>query len=89
MSKMNVASVSRALIKKAYDEGKAISNDDLALRVVEIFAKQSVTVKTTGSCIAWYKSKMRKAGIIGQSASAKSIVFNVDDVDFDEEQVEE
>ena len=83
--KVNVATVSRALIQKAYDEGKSISNDDLALLVVKIFESKDVKVKTTASCIAWYKSKMRKEGKIGQSASAKSIAFDVDEFDLDAE----
>jgi len=83
--KVNVATVSRALIQKAYDEGKSISNDDLALLVVKIFESKDVKVATTGSCIAWYKSKMRKEGKIGASASKKSIVFDVNSLDLDAE----
>ena len=81
--KSNVATVARALIQKAYDTNVAISNEDLATKVVEIFKKNEVEVKTTASCIAWYKSKMRKEGKIGQSASSKSIVFNVDEIEFE------
>jgi len=81
--KVNVATVSRALIQKAHDNNVTISNEDLALRVVAEFAKHDVTVKTTASCIAWYKSKMRKEGKIGQSASAKSIAFDIDEVEFE------
>lgn len=81
MSKFNVASVSRFLIQKAYDEGKTISNEDLATKVVEIFKGKEVEVKTSASCIAWYKSKMRKEGLIGQSAGAKSIEVDLDSIE--------
>ena len=81
MSKVNVAFVSRALIQKAHDENKSISNEDLASKVVAIFKAHDVEVKTSASCIAWYKSKMRKEGLIGQSASSKSIELDLDDIE--------
>ena len=89
MSKVNVSSVSRAIIMKCHLENKTMTNDEIAEVVVKIFEKGGVTVKTTGSCIAWYKSKMRKEGkLVGQS-SKKSIEFNVDEFDFDEKKEEE
>ena len=81
MSKVNVASVSRALILKAHKEGVTISNEDLAAKVVKIFEEHQVPVKTSASCIAWYKSKMRKEGLIGQSAGAKSIELDLDSIE--------
>jgi len=81
MTKLNVSIVSRTLIQKAYDNNVTISNEDLAKKVIEIFAQHDVEVKTSAACIAWYKSKMRKAGLIGQSASAKSIEVDLDSIE--------
>lgn len=81
MSKMNVGAVCRALILKAEAEGKSISNEDLATKVVKIFEEHSVTVKTSAACIAWYKSDMRKKGQLVGKGQAKSIVIELDDIE--------
>lgn len=81
MSKMNVGAVCRALILKADQEGKSISNEDLASKVVKIFEEHDVTVKTSAACIAWYKSDMRKKGILVGKAQAKSITIDLDTVE--------
>lgn len=81
MSKMNVGAVCRALILKADQEGKTISNEDLASKVVKIFEEHDVTVKTSAACIAWYKSDMRKKGILVGKAQAKSITIDLDTVE--------
>jgi NADPH-dependent 2,4-dienoyl-CoA reductase/sulfur reductase-like enzyme len=81
MSKMNVGSVSRALILKYDAAGKSITNEDLAKKIIEIFEEHGIEVKTSASCIAWYKSKMRKAGQLSKTGSAKSIEIDIDEVE--------
>ncbi len=81
MSKMNVGAVCRALILKADQEGKSISNEDLATKVVNIFKQHEVEVKTSAACIAWYKSDMRKKGILIGKAQAKSITIELDSIE--------
>jgi len=81
MSKMNVGQVCRTLILKAETEGKTISNEDLALKVVELFKNQEVEVKTSAACIAWYKSDMRKKGEPIGKSQPKSIEFDLDEVE--------
>jgi NADPH-dependent 2,4-dienoyl-CoA reductase/sulfur reductase-like enzyme len=81
MSKMNVGAVCRALILKAEESGKAISNEDLAAKVVQIFEEHGVEVKTSAACIAWYKSDMRKKGELIGKAQAKSITIDLDTVE--------
>lgn len=81
MSKMNVGAVCRALILKAEVEGKSISNEDLATKVVGIFKQHDVEVKTSAACIAWYKSDMRKKGQLVGKSQAKSIALNLDEID--------
>jgi hypothetical protein len=81
MSKMNVGAVCRALILKADQEGKSISNEDLATKVVNVFKQHEVEVKTSAACIAWYKSDMRKKGILVGKAQAKSITIDLDTVE--------
>lgn len=81
MSKMNVGAVCRALILKAETEGKSISNEDLALKVVGIFKQHEVEVKTSAACIAWYKSDMRKKGQLIGKAAAKSITLDLDAIE--------
>ena len=81
MSKQNVASVSRHLILKNEEQGLNLTNEALAAKVVELFAEHEVAVKTSASCIAWYKNKMRKEGqLIGRSVS-KSIEFDLDTIE--------
>jgi len=81
----NIGAVAKALILKAHQTGKAISNDDLAQLVVSIFKSKGVEVKTGASSIAWYKNDMRKKGMLPKGAmvgGAKKIEFNVDEFDF-------
>ena len=82
MSKMNVGAVCRALILKASEEGKSISNEDLALKVVQLFKEHEVEVKTSAACIAWYKSDMRKKGVLIGKAQAKSITLDLANIEF-------
>lgn len=81
MSKMNVGNVCRALILKAEENNVKITNEDLALKVVEIFKQHDVTVKTSGACIAWYKSDMRKKNILISKSAIKTIELDMDSVE--------
>ena len=79
-SAMGVGKVCRGLILKAHNEGKSITNEALAARVVELFKAQGVEVRTSASAIAWYKNDLRKQNLLPKGASsAKSI-----EIDFDE-----
>ena len=81
MSKMNVGQVCRTLILKAEQTGRAISNEDLAAKVVGLFEEHDITVKTSAACIAWYKSGMRKKGELIGKSQAKSITIELDEID--------
>jgi pyrimidine operon attenuation protein/uracil phosphoribosyltransferase len=81
MSKMNVGSVSRALITKCQEQGVTLSNEELAQKVVELFKAQDVEVKTSGACIAWYKSDMRKKGQLLGKAQHKAIEIDMEEVE--------
>lgn len=81
MSKLNVGGLARALILKADQEGRAISNEDLANKIVKIFEDNGIEVKTTAACIAWYKSDMRKKGQLIGKAQRKSIELNLEDIE--------
>jgi hypothetical protein len=78
---MNVGQVCRALILKFEASGTAMTNEDLATKVVKLFEEQDVTVKTSAACIAWYKSDMRKKGQLVGKAQAKSIELDLDAIE--------
>lgn len=78
---MGVGAVSKALILRAYNEGKNITNEDLALKVQQIFANAGVSVKTSAACIAWYKSKMRVAKQLPKTGGSKGIEIDIDDIE--------
>ena len=79
---VSVGVLCRALIKKAHDESKHISNEELAKKVVGLFKEQNVEVKTSAACIAWYKNDMRKKGVLPSGTSAgRFVTINLDDVD--------
>lgn len=81
-SAVGVGQVARALILRAHSEGKNISNEDLAARVVKIFEDAGVAVTTSAASIAWYKNDLRKKGRLpGGARSAKSIEFDVDNIE--------
>lgn len=81
MSKMNIGEVCRGLIRKYELEGKTISNEDLSKKVVQLFEDQGVSVKTSPSCISWYKSDMRKKGELVGTGQRKSISIDFDTVE--------
>ena len=81
MSKMNVGAVCRALILKYDEAGKSISNEELATKVVELFKENEIEVKTSASCIAWYKNDMKKKGIILKKSQVKSIEIDLDTIE--------
>ena len=81
MSKLNVGQVCRALILKAEEAGKSVTNEDMALKVKALFEEHGVEVKTSASCIAWYKNKLRKEGKLIGKSQAKSIMIDLDEVE--------
>ena len=83
MSKLNVGQVCRALILKAEEAGKSITNEDMALKVKALFEEHGVEVKTSASCIAWYKNKLRDEGHLISKGQRKSITIDVATVEFE------
>ena len=81
MSKMNVSAVCRALILKNEELGGGLTNEALAQRVIQIFADHNVKVGTSASCVAWYKNKMRKEGIVLGKSASKSIEVDLDTIE--------
>jgi len=81
MSQMNVGQVCRALILKYDSENVKVTNEELATKVVELFKKHDVAVKTSASCIAWYKNDMKKKGIILKKSQVKSIEIDLDTIE--------
>lgn len=81
MSTVTVGQVCRALILKNEDLEKKFSNEELAQKVVELFAEREVAVKTSSACIAWYKNDMRKKGILISKSHAKAIVIDLDTIE--------
>ena len=80
---MGVGAYARALIMKAHEEHKALTNEQLAVKVVEKFAEHGIEVKTSAAAIAWYKNDLRKKGKLpgGAGSSAKSIVIDVESIE--------
>lgn len=80
---VGVGKYARALIKHAHEQGKALSNEDLAAKVVAKFAEHGVEVKTSAAAIAWYKNDMRKKGQLpkGGGSSVKSIVVDLESIE--------
>ena len=81
MSKMNVGQLCRTLILKNEESNAGLTNEALALKAVEIFKNNGVTVATSASCIAWYKNKMRKEGIVLGKSAVKSIEVNIENIE--------
>ena len=81
MSKMNVGQLCRGLILKNEELGTSLTNEALALKAVEIFKNHGVTVSTSASCIAWYKNKMRKEGIVLGKSATKSVEIDMDSIE--------
>lgn len=52
-----------------------MSNNDILMKVKEKFP----TAKTTYACIAWYKSDLRKKGLIAKRYEEVTTVTEVDD----------
>jgi len=46
-----------------------------------LILKHDVAVKTSASCIAWYKNKMKKDGIILKKSQVKSIEIDLDTIE--------
>jgi len=83
----SIGAVAKLVILKAFNENKAISNDELANIVVKIFKDKGVEVKTGAASIAWYKNDMRKRGQLpkgAMSGGSKKIAFDINDISFDE-----
>jgi len=81
-----IGSVAKKLILKAHAEGKQLTNEQLAAKVVEIFAAKNIEVKTGAASIAWYKNDLRKKGQLpkgAMSGGAKSIAFDIESVEFE------
>jgi len=80
-----IGAVAKQLILRAYKEQRAMTNEQLAELVVQIFKAKGIAVKTGAASIAWYKNDMRKKGQLpkGSAQSAKSIAFNIDEINFD------
>lgn len=78
---MSVGGYCRALIKKADLENLHLSNEDMAAKVVAKFKEHGVEVKTSAACIAWYKSDMRKKGLLTSKSSGKKVIeIELDDL---------
>jgi hypothetical protein len=78
---MNVGQLCRGLILKNEESGAGLTNEALALKAVEIFKNNGVTVATSASCIAWYKNKMRKEGIVLGKSATKSVEIDMDSIE--------
>lgn len=80
---VGIGQVSRQLILLAHKQGKNLSNEELAIKVHELFDAQGVEIRTSAACIAWYKNDMRKKGLLpkGAGASAKSIALDLDSIE--------
>jgi hypothetical protein len=81
---VTVGVLARKFIKQAEEKGLKLTNEELALKVVEVFKKNDVEVKTSAACIAWYKNDMRKKGqLSGGGTVKKSIQIDLDDIDLE------
>jgi len=79
---VTVGSYSRALIRRAAENKMALSNEDLAAKVVAKFKAHGVEVQTSAASIAWYKNDMRKKGQLPKTgAGRKSIELNLEDIE--------
>jgi len=80
---VSVGGYARALIKHAFDNKLNLTNEALAAKVVAKFKEHDIEVKTSASCIAWYKNDMRKKGILpkGVVQSAKSIAVDLENIE--------
>lgn len=80
---VGIGQVCRKLILKAYEQGKNLSNEELAIKVHELFDAQGVEIKTSAACIAWYKNDLRKKNLLpkGAGSSAKSIEVDLDSIE--------
>lgn len=79
---VTVGSYSRALIKHAHQNGLNWTNEVIAEKVVAKFAEHEVAVKTSAACIAWYKSDMRKKGVLPKGAGGgKSIMLDLESIE--------
>lgn len=81
---VGVGEYCRALILHAVKEGKNLSNEDLASKVVAKFKEHGVEVKTSAACIAWYKNDLRKKGKLeGGTAGKKTAQINLEEISLD------
>lgn len=80
---VGVGQYARALIKYASENGKNLSNEQIAAKVVEKFKEHGVDVRTSAAAIAWYKNDMRKKGQLpkGSGQGAKSIVLDIESIE--------
>jgi len=81
-----IGSVAKKLILKAHNEGKSMTNEQLAELVVKIFKDKGIEVKTGAASIAWYKNDLRKKNLLpkgAMSGGAKSIAFDIESVEFE------
>lgn len=79
---VGVGQYARALIKHVVKNGLALSNEQIAAKVVEKFKQHDVEVKTSAAAIAWYKNDMRKKGQLqGSGSRAKSIAVNIEELE--------
>jgi len=80
---VGVGTYARILIKQAFEQKLALSNEDIAAKVVAKFKEHGVEVKTSAAAIAWYKNDMRKKGQLpkGAGAGAKSIAVDLESIE--------
>ena len=79
-----IGATCRALILKAYAEGRNVTNEAMALKVRELFKAQGLDVKTGAASIAWYKNDLRKKGLLkGGSGGGTKIELDLSTVSFE------